>query len=169
MYIRILLILTILSIAACKKEADTNMPTQSGSNTVYYKVNGAEHKITGTRGSLRSMGVESALHPYDSFMTISTINRDGYIYDDLYLYVHTLSPELNAPYNIHYISGRDHQSEYHLQDKRYHPDMDASYVKFTRFDENVIAGTFYFKSLPDSNGSTINLTDGWFDISRSNK
>lgn len=162
----LLLTIIVLLATACKKSTtDPHLPTSTGSNTVYYIINDKEHLVQGKPGAFSDQGV-SVTATTHGFTFISSYNRDGYIYDDLSFYIPTIAPELNKPYMIHYVQGYDDQSDYHVTNGRYYPDTAVSKVVFTHYDADVVAGTFFFRSLPDSTGQTITLYHGWFDISR---
>lgn len=157
-------------VCSCKKKATdkpADSPTQTGSNVVHYKIRGTAHIISGKGGAFGDQGVTAGTTSgsTDTFTFLSTYNRDGYIYDDLQLFVKTTAPMLNVQYPVNYIKGQSGQSEYYDGTERYYADMQSSYVIFTRYDEAVISGSFYFVGLT-VNGKTVTLSDGWFDIQR---
>lgn len=157
---------------SCKKEKSPtdSIPQAStiGSNTIFYMLNGNQHYIQGVPGVFSDDAVSVSILSNSVF--ISSYNRKDSKnpYDDLNIYVNTQTPVVNKKYFLSKIFPTDEQSYYTGGQSTdiYIADSTRSYVMFTRFDATVIAGSFVFYGTRGAPEQTIELNNGWFDISR---
>ena len=162
--ISMFLVMFLLSGIGCTKEDDINeLPpaTQEGANTFGCKINGVVYKCSGYRG--------------DTWAFIRFDGVSGYYVDGQF--------NINASISKNEIhKGRqigisfnciENQPDIYREGIKYQlqSPMEGydSKVEITRFDKDVIAGTFQMKvQFDDDPDRTYEITEGRFDIKRNN-
>lgn len=158
--------------SSCKKI--NPKPTQTGSDTVWFRLNGEEHKYVGKPNAINGWGTY-VIYPYpDSnskvgFDMTGIANSHG-DYDDritIFSWLPSSGPALNTAYRIVNWVYNDYSFYYYskLSGSNYNVDTARSFITFTRFDNNVIAGKFIFYGYDLSNNK-VAITESYFDIAR---
>ena len=176
-----ILLITLFSLTACKKDKkDTdNTPekpaqTQTGVNILWCKVNGEAHEYRHKKTYMNDNGVNYLIpHFPDGRMAIQVIADDRKYNDMLNLVVNVVSelnmgniPILNHQYMI--VNQPPWRYSYYATgngNNEYWVDSTISTMAFTRFDDEVVSGTFEYHGVNDNN-DTVHITEGFFDMKR---
>lgn len=148
----------LLTAGSCKKSAENQLPpaTQTGANTFGCKINGVVYKCNGwwKPGTLfLSEGVSAAVGSGNVELNVLVKANDSH--DKAILSILFACPEQKTGIyreGIQVFLGKP-TSDY------------DSKIIVTRFDENVISGSFDLKII-FTDGSIWNITEGRFDINR---
>jgi hypothetical protein len=160
----LVLALIIVFAAACKKP-DNSKPTQWGSNNASFVINGTRHYFKGEKswGSLNGLYFALIGHP-DSSIAFQVMIEDQNEFLLMIVDANIPVPVIGKPYVISERYPYVYSFFYTMPEvnHRYYVDTATSRLTFTRYDDEVVAGTFQFNGKNDS-GATISITDGWFD------
>jgi|GEM_PF-6950143 len=174
-------IVLCIAVAACSKKSNEPQyqPSQTGADILYCKINGVEHVYRHKGTYLNDNGVNIMLprNP-DSSRSVQISADDVQYGDGMYLYADVWEEpdgqvvmDLDKRYPMLHSFYDESAYIQHIISKEgnftfeYLIDTAQSFVVFTRFDEKVISGRFYFEAhYKDS--LHVTATDGFFDIAR---
>ena len=156
-----------MTFTSCKKEKLEEPPqqTQNGSNILWCKINGTPVTVRGKSNAVNGKGLSIAdrkkiANLQATFINASSINDNQ---DDLRLIFNNYNiTNLGTKYKIVTINNT-YYSALVTEYFEYEVDSTRSWAAFSRFDGNVVAGTFEFHGV-SANGETVSITEGWFDI-----
>ena len=173
----VLLLSPFLLITSCKKDDDTKQPepTQVGANIIFLKVNGVSRTYTGKKPpGMPPVSSGDIVISVKAFPNIIAISASSSEYNDgvrLYVVVDTAQnnvPILNTGYKIQSTSQgfASYSKNMSISSIEYLVDSNTSTAIFTRFDTDIVSGTFDFYGINrnDSN-DRVHVTEGFFDIS----
>ncbi len=84
------------------------------------------------------------------------------------MFIHTSKPVVGVKYYLAESIGGSFISEYILTSSEDHPfysDTTLSYLIFSKLQDSIVAGTFEFHGINDSN-QRVDITKGFFDINQ---
>ncbi|WP_276132960.1 DUF6252 family protein [Polluticoccus soli] len=176
----VLLIAALVVFAVgCKKPTEKpanptepQMPTstETGANTVACRVNSEVHIYKGVPTYLNADGVLFGLYPdrNEYFLQVTAGGIAEYK-DNIWLLLYDTAVQLNTQYPFSVTETDKNRAEYSVEagsySKIYKTKGSSGFIKFTRYDKTVAAGTFEFAAYNDQ-GEKIEITEGFFDISR---
>lgn len=168
-----LLFLSLLALAACKKTDNSNFqlpgPSSTGQNYLACKVNGQLYHSRGLNSWTSRTGVS-----YSRFTNRVVVGGDDDgVNGDLGIYLYQEPSSLLA--NQDYILGTEgngNEAKYFRfkqggQTFEYTTSSVSGWVRFSRIDTTVAAGTFAFTAYRNGqkDADSVVITDGRFDIS----
>jgi hypothetical protein len=167
MKLLLLSLLLLTSFASCRKDVNQlPEPSSSGKNFLAYKVNGVIRQYSGLSDRMNRVGVD-----YSRFVDKIAIATGGE-YDEVGIYIkappasvtagviYNLGSEVGSHYAVYAIKGKGQPSI------QYRTSASSGWVRFSRVDTAVSAGTFAFTAYTETpNGlDSVVITEGVFDI-----
>jgi hypothetical protein len=171
---RIIIVLFACSlVCGCKKKIDAGpsmpSPTQTGQNIIACKVNGKTIIYSGIPTYLNDVGVRFGKYKMDNGIALNVEGHETEGHDDnLTLLIYELDPTVNGQYTFSTEITNDYAQYYTgegFANDTYKTKNGSGYMKFTRYDSTVVAGTFEFTAY-NPNGAKVEITEGFFDIKR---
>ena len=169
-----LLVLTAFVTSCAKKSTEPITPgpkmpkaTQTGQNIVACRVNGNIQIYTGPQTYLDEDGVSFGMYSDmgDLYVSINASGSQKYD-DDIYLDVYDTSISINTDSRFSSTEIDKVQGEYIKQidglSTIYRSKEGGGVIRFTRYDNEVVAGTFSFAAYKAD--EKVNVTEGFFDI-----
>lgn len=172
-----LVLFSVLLVVSCKKRKEDEKdkrptPTQTGRNILWCKVNGSVHEYNTLSTWNSPDGVFAAIHYFfkDKGFSISAGSSE---YNDYMLFIvlprseDTMQVKLQVGQAYNIVNHSEQNSYYRIGSyNAYQSDTGRSALVFSRFDENIVSGTFEFHGYNSATKDSIHLTEGFFDILR---